>query len=109
MICNNIARDYSKIPGGRYVEDGPYSGQDFREKLLLPKFQKAKQQGETLQVNLDGGYGYGSSFLDEAFGGLARVLKDPNIMKIDIISDEEPELISQIRKYIEQGLKGNAK
>ena len=48
-------------------------------------------------------------FLDEAFGGLARVLKDPNIMKIDIISDEEPELISQIRKYIEQGLRGNAK
>ena len=62
MICINIARDYSKIPGGRYVEDGPYSGQDFREKLLLPKFQKAKQQGETLQVNLDGEYGYGSSF-----------------------------------------------
>ena len=29
-------------------------------------------------------------FLDEAFGGLARVLKDPNIMKIDI----------QIQNYI---------
>ena len=74
MICVNIAEDYSKVPGGRYIEDGPFSGQDFRENILLPKFQEAKRQNVILQVNLDGGYGYGSSFLDEAFGGLAREL-----------------------------------
>lgn len=106
MICVNIAADYSKVPGGRYIEDGPFSGQDFRAKVLLPKFQEAKRQNETLQVNLDGGYGYGSSFLDEAFGGLARELRDPEIRKIQIISEEEPDLIPQIQKYIEQGLKG---
>lgn len=106
MICINIAADYSKVPGGRYIEDGPFSGQDFRSKVLLPKFQEAKRQNEALQVNLDGGYGYGSSFLDEAFGGLARELRDPEIRKIQIISEEEPGLIPQIQKYIEQGLKG---
>lgn len=106
MICVNIAEDYSKVPGGRYIEDGPFSGQDFREKVLLPKFQEAKRQNVILQVNLDGGYGYGSSFLDEAFGGLARELRDPEIRRIQIISEEEPDLIPQIQKYIEQGLKG---
>lgn len=106
MICVNIAEDYSKVPGGRYIEDGPFSGQDFRENILLPKFQEAKRQNVILQVNLDGGYGYGSSFLDEAFGGLARELHDPEIRRIQIISEEEPDLIPQIRKYIEQGLKG---
>ena len=106
MICVNIAEDYSKVPGGRYIEDGPFSGQDFREKVLLPKFQEAKRQNVILQVNLDGGYGYGSSFLDEAFGGLARELHEPAIWRIQIISEEEPDLIPQIQKYIEQGLKG---
>lgn len=106
MICVNIAADYSKVPGGRYIKDGPFSGQDFREKVLLPMFREAKRQNKILQVNLDGGYGYGSSFLDEAFGGLARELRDPEIWRIQIISEEEPDLIPQIRKYIEQGLKG---
>lgn len=106
MICVNIAEDYSKVPGGRYTTEGLYSGQDFREKVLLPKFQEAKRLNKVLQVNLDGGYGYGSSFLDEAFGGLARKLRDPEIRKIRIVSDEEPDLIFQIKEYIEQGLKG---
>ncbi|MDI9506565.1 MAG: DUF4325 domain-containing protein [Bacillota bacterium] len=106
MICIHISKDYSKIPGGRYIKDGPFSGEEFRETILRPKFLEAKQQNTTLQVNLDGGYGYGSSFLEEAFGGLARELKDPAILRIEIISEEETILISQITKYIEEGLKG---
>lgn len=106
MIKINIAQDYSKVPGGRFIKDGLYSGEDFREKILCPKFYEAEKEHTTLQIDLDGGYGYGSSFLDEAFGGLARILKNPEILNIQFISQEEPDLIPQIKKYIEQGLKG---
>jgi hypothetical protein len=63
-----IARDFSPAPAGRYPEDGPYNGQRFREALLLP----AIRENDEVLVNLDDTGGYGSSFLEEAFGGLIR-------------------------------------
>lgn len=63
-----IARDFSPAPAGRYPEDGPYNGAAFREQLLLP----AMREHESVEVNLDDTGGYGSSFLEEAFGGLVR-------------------------------------
>lgn len=64
----NIAKQFSRSPAGRYLTDGPYSGQAFRDKLLLPALQKS----ENVEVQLDGALGFGSSFLEEAFGGLVR-------------------------------------
>lgn len=64
----NIAKQFSRSPAGRYLTDGPYSGQAFRDNLLLP----ALQQSEKVEVQLDGALGFGSSFLEEAFGGLVR-------------------------------------
>lgn len=101
----NIANDYTKSPGGRYIIEGEYSGEDFRERILLPAFEKCQSNDEELIINLDGGYGYGSSFLEEAFGGLARKTKNHNILKITIISDEEPQLINDILKYMKDELK----
>lgn len=101
----NIAKTYTKTPGGRYKKEGPYSGQDFREKVLYPEFCKAKKNNEKLIVNLDGGYGYATSFLEEAFGGLARATKDSAVLAIEIISEEEPELIEKIRRYMDAALK----
>ena len=100
-----VASDFSMTPGGRYKKDGEYSGEEFREKILKPSFLKCREKGEELTVDLDGGYGYGSSFLDESFGGLGRELRDKRILDIRIISEEEPELVEQIRDYIESGLK----
>ena len=77
----NIANDYTKSPGGRYITEGEHSGEDFREKILLPAFEKCQKNDEELIINLDGGYGYWSSFLEEAFAGLARKTKNPNILK----------------------------
>lgn len=101
-----IADDYTKTPGGRFIDEGEFSGQDFRNGILLPAFKKMKEKNGILQVNLDGGYGYGSSFLEEAFGGLARETKDRDVLKIDIISEEEPRLVEDIRKYMEAALNG---
>jgi hypothetical protein len=63
-----IARDFSPSPAGRYVGDGPFPGQTFREQWLQP----AVEQNDEVEVILDGTDGYGSSFLEEAFGGLVR-------------------------------------
>ena len=64
----DIAKDFSDTPLGRYPEDGPFSGERFREEFLYPAL---KEHG-TASVSIDGTEGYGSSFLDEAFGGLVR-------------------------------------
>ena len=105
MITINIATDYTKTPGGRFISEGDYSGQDFREKVLKPKFLQALENNDQLTVILDGGYGYATSFLEEAFGGLAREMRNSKIKDIIIISEEEPQLISKIQQYITDALK----
>ena len=100
----NICKDFSDKPGGRYIREGKYSGEAFRKDVLLPKYLEAKEKGLRLIVNLDGGYGYATSFLEEAFGGLVREIKDPAIAKILIISNEEPQLVDDVRQYIEDAI-----
>lgn len=83
-----IARDFSRYPGGRYRADGKYSGEEFRDDVLVPLLLDAKRQNKSITVELDGAAGYPSSFLEEAFGGLVRNrLFDKseldNIMKIN--------------------------
>ena len=68
----NIARDFTRYPGPRHVEDGPKSGEEFRDKVLFPRLAAAKAD-DRIVVVLDGARGYTSSFLEEAFGGLVRL------------------------------------
>lgn len=96
-----IAKQYTKKPGGRFRKEGEYSGEDFRETILKKEYEISKKNKEELVVNLDGGYGYGSSFLEEAFGGLVRTLNDVDISIIKIISDEEPQLVDDVYKYLQ--------
>lgn len=96
----NVARDFSKYPAGRYLEDGPASGQAFRDKFLIPALKEERR----LAIELDGTRGYGSSFLEEAFGGAVRVGFAPNIVKqtFTLISDDK-SLVAEIHDYIEHG------
>ncbi|WP_337519562.1 STAS-like domain-containing protein, partial [Desulfovibrio sp.] len=64
MKTINIANDFSVFPGGRYRSDGEFSGEEFRDNILIPALQKYQQ----VIVELDGTRGYGSSFLLEVFG-----------------------------------------
>jgi len=64
----DIAKDFSSVPAGRHLSDGDYSGEFFRESLLRP----ALKEFEKVEVILDDTAGFGSSFLEEAFGGLVR-------------------------------------
>ena len=65
----NIAEQYSRSPAGRLRTDGPFSGERFREEILVPALQASD---DWLEVDLRGALGFGSSFLEEAFGGLVR-------------------------------------
>jgi hypothetical protein len=68
----NVANDFTKSPGGRYTKDGSFSGELFRENFLVPRIRDAVAKSNRVIVELDGTFGYASSFLDEAFGGLVR-------------------------------------
>ena len=98
----NVAKDFSKTPGGRNITDGPHSGEEFREKFLEPLFQDVNAT-MPIEVNFDGAYGYATSFLEEAFGGLARKHGiEKVLLRFDFISTEEPTLIDEVRSYIEK-------
>ncbi|ROQ42464.1 uncharacterized protein DUF4325 [Stenotrophomonas maltophilia] len=68
MKTIDISRDFSRFPAGRYKADSDFSGEVFRDKILAP----ALSNFEHVQVILDNTEGFGSSFLEEAFGGLVR-------------------------------------
>jgi hypothetical protein len=63
-----IDRDFTHFPGGRYKRHGDFSGEQFRDDVLVP----ALRANDHVVVLLDGTEGYASSFLEEAFGGLIR-------------------------------------
>lgn len=103
MITITISVDFSRIPGARFPEEGDYSGQEFRQKILAPKLKEAIDSNQRLRVILDGTAGLGTSFLEESFGGLIRNdgFKYEIIMdKIELVSDEDPEYIDEINEYL---------
>jgi len=92
----NIANDFTISPGGRYRKDGDHSGEEFCDDYLLPRVKEAITEAAAVTVDLDGTIGYGSSFLDEAFGGLQRKLKKEGktaIGFIRLLSARRPHLI----------------
>lgn len=88
MITIRIASQFSSTPGGRFRSMGPASGEEFREKLV-----QALSRDHDVKVILDGTEGYGSSFLEEAFGGLIRLKRFPadEVMRNLHIIAETPE------------------
>jgi hypothetical protein len=96
----NIATEFSEFPVGRFYNDGPDSGERFRDEILEP----ALKDGQSVIVFLSGTEGYGSSFLDEAFGGIVRKL---HLSQADvdrrIILEADPEdqsFVQEILQYI---------
>ncbi|WP_158089090.1 STAS-like domain-containing protein [Cognaticolwellia mytili] len=106
MINIDIARDFSEKPFGRFQfatdqhpSDGKWTGDRFRNEQLLPVFRESKDKIEVLLDNVD--RGFGSSFFDEAFGGLIRAgipfqeIKD----RLFIITNDE-SYYDEIWEYI---------
>lgn len=97
----SIAKEYSDTPGPRARGEGDFSGQEFLEKLLLPAYEQARSENGTLLIDLDGTEGYATSFLEAAFGELARICDPQEVLSVlRFKSDDEPYLIEEIKKYI---------
>ncbi len=95
----SIAKDFSRFPAGRFESDGKFPGEVCRRRLLVP----ALNEGGDLVVDLRGTLGYGSSFLEEAFGGLVReegFSAEDLHRRLKFISDDET-LESEIWSYID--------
>ncbi len=72
-IILKVATEFSRTPGPRFRSEGKFSGEEFRETILKDRFDQVIKEGTKLQIDLDGGYGYAPSFLEEvAFGGTSR-------------------------------------
>jgi len=94
----NIGKDYSRFPAGRYLEDGHSNGQRFREQFLVP----ALRESSKIRILFDDALGYGSSFLEEAFGGLVRSKlfnKKDLEERLEIVTADESMKI-EISQYI---------
>ncbi len=97
MRTISIAKEFSIYPGGRVPSDGLFSGEDFRENFLLPIFQGT----EKVIIDFDGTRGYGSSFLEEAFGGLVRRgIKKEQIFSQLVFQSGKESLIAEVKRYI---------
>jgi hypothetical protein len=97
-----IATDFSEAPGARYRADGPKSGEEFLDTLLRPRFLSAKEAQRTLLVDLDGAWGYASSFVSGSFGALAREFGATAVHRtLRLKSDEDRILLDNVRREID--------
>lgn len=100
MTTIKIATDFSDTPGARLCSDGPFSGEEFREKILMPLFENGSDK-DKIHIDLDGTDGYVSSFLEEAFGGLARIVGPEKVKeRIAFKSTEFGYMIPKIDEFI---------
>lgn len=66
-----VADEFYRRPLGRYRSQGTYTGEAFREDILIKKL-KELQSSEKIIIDFSDVTMTGSSFLEEAFGGLVR-------------------------------------
>jgi hypothetical protein len=101
QIIIKISEEFTETPGARNIEEGSFSGEEFLHKSLLPKFKQALKERCTILVDLDDTEGYATSFLEEAFGGLARLYSPKQVLAVlEFKTDDEPLLEEEIKSYI---------
>jgi hypothetical protein len=92
-ITISVAENFSKFPAGR---TGRRSGEDFRQILLEP----ALRQNNNVRVLLDGTLGYGSNFLEEAFGGLLQSFSREYLDAYLSVQATDTSLVKEVWQYI---------
>jgi len=103
MVTVKVATEFSRYPAGRTEQDGPFSGEAFRTRFLEPNLKR----NEEVVVDLDGTRGYGSSFLEEAFGGLVRAgFNVDSLRRLLKLVGTRPSVKSEIEDYIARAANG---
>lgn len=96
MRVLSVAKDFTRYPTARYHVDSPRSGEVFRTQHLVPLLEIGR-----VRVLLDGTAGYGSNFLQGAFGDLVLQFSVTYLeMYLQIVSDEDPSLVHECWEYI---------
>lgn len=96
----NIATDFSKRLGARYIYEGKFSGEDFLARFLRPLFIKAKDIKAKLRISLDGVLGYPSSFVSGSFGKLSIEFGADEVLNTIVLISEKKIRIEKIEKEI---------
>ena len=92
-----IAKEFKDNPGARERAGGPNSGQEFLEDILLPRFNQAVENNYILLIDLDGVWGYPSSFISGSFGKLSMELGAELLLKhLKFKSDMNPMRIDKV-------------
>lgn len=96
----NLAKDFTSRPFGRYREDGARSAEVFRNEYLIPAIEKYSR----VTLDLSGTNYYGSSFLEETFGGLVRsgFTKEKLRQKLEIVHTRLPSIAEEAWEYIRE-------
>ena len=98
----NIVKDFSEVPYGRTKKHGPNNGTVFRKILV-----DALKENDIVKVDFeDLIFIPGSSFMDEAFGGLTRDegLAESELKKRLRIINSSESIKEEVEQEIEEGV-----
>lgn len=91
-----ISKEFGDTAGARDYDDGDFSGKEFYDKLLLDRFLKAKESNYILMIDIDGFWGWPSSFVSGSFGLLSMNYGSDLVLKhLDFKSDRNPLKITK--------------
>jgi hypothetical protein len=97
----DVGADFSEKPFGRYPSDGKWNGERFRKEKLQKALEEEPSELEIHLDNIKRGWEYGSSFLEESFGGLVREGIDKvRLLKIITIVTVDEYYAHEIKTYI---------
>lgn len=108
----DVAKDFSPYPSGRVDADSDKNGTRFRNEHLIPALKRVLAPGSLdteLVVDIDGVRSFGSSFLEEAFGGVIRAggFNGESVVKAVRIQCSKPNLVifrDAILSYLDDAL-----
>lgn len=102
----DVASQFTRRLGPRYISQSERhdTGEEFRDRLLLPALRNCIQNKEELIVVFDGCSGAGVSFLEESFGGLIRAGVAYQDIKewLRIVWNANPRKKAQAEGFIEK-------
>lgn len=91
-----IAKEFGDTAGARDYEDGPFSGKEFYDNFLHDRFIKARDNDYKLLIDIDGFWGWPSSFVSGSFGLLSMTYGADLVLKhIGFKCDKNPLKITK--------------
>lgn len=101
MITYNFAEQFSKVPGPRHKNTGPFSGELFREEVLKKWFENNTE----VEIDVEGVLmSFGPSFLSEAFGKVAKEVGETkffNIIHVKQSGQKNKHFEELLHKYVQ--------